>query len=255
MRKGIITVLVFIWISAAFRVKAQIVNVESQRIHDDSSGIAGSFGGNFSLTKNVDKVFLADVLATVQYKTGKNTYLLLGDYSFLKGAEKQFVNKTFSHFRYDHKFTSFFRLEAFTQLQANEVTKIEKRFLLGAGPRFKLPMPPALETFVGVLFMYEYEQELTKPPVYHRVVRNSSYLTLTYSPTDNVKLISTTFYQPRINRFKDFRILNQESFNFSVTKKLTVSIDWSYLYDAFPVIGIPKENYTLSTGLKYSFNP
>lgn len=247
--------LLLILISFTYKVSAQIVNVESLRIQTDTVGFAGSLGGDFTLTKDVDKIFAANAYATIQYKSQKSIYLILSNYSFLKGADKKLLNKLFAHFRYDRKITDFFRMEAFTQIQTNKITKIDTRYLLGAGPRFKIPTFNKLKTYLGILFMYEYEKELTDPIIYHNVIRNSSYLSFTYEPNDHVKLTSTTFYQPKINEFSDFRILNQENVSFSISKKLSATINWDYLYDAQPVKGIPKSNYTFSTGLKYVFSP
>ncbi|HRN57801.1 MAG TPA: DUF481 domain-containing protein [Agriterribacter sp.] len=232
---------------------AQIVNVESRRIQTDTTGWAGSFGGNINLSKNVEQVFSAGAFAHLQYKNSRNLYLFLGDYSFLKGAQKKYTDNTFFHLRYNHKFSNLTRWEAFTQLQTNKITKIDNRFLAGMGPRFKLSGSGMLHIYLGVLFMYEYERELVDPPVAHHNIRNSSYLSFTLKPAATLELISTTFYQPRLDQWSDFRILNQESANLFITQKLSATVNWSYVYDQFPVEGIPRSNYTFSTGLKYAF--
>src|SRR5690606_2516573 len=131
---------------------AQIVNVESLRIQTDTLGFAGSLGGDFTLAKDVDQIFSANAFATVQYKAKKDMYLILGNYSFLKGADKKLLNSLFTHFRYDRKITTFFRMEAFTQVQFNKITKIDNRFLIGAGPRFKFPTSDKWKVYLGILF-------------------------------------------------------------------------------------------------------
>lgn len=232
---------------------AQIVNVESSRIQTDTTGWAGSFGGNINVAKNVEKVFSAGGFAHLQYKNSKNLYLFLGDYSFLKGSGKKYTDNTFFHLRYNRKFSNLLRWEVFTQLQTNKITRISSRFLAGTGPRLKLSGSGKLNVYFGVLVMYEYERELITPPVTHHDVRNSSYLSFTFKPTATLEIVSTTFYQPRLDKWGDFRILNQESANLSVTQKLSATLNWNYLYDRFPVEGIPRRNYTFSTGLKYAF--
>ena len=234
-----------------FNANAQIVNVESERIHTDSIGWAGSFGGNFSITQNIDKVFSAEAFAHVQYKTAKNLYLFLGNYSFLKGAQTKYLDNTFYHLRYNRKISDHVRWEIFSQLQTNKITKIDSRFLAGMGPRIKLHKTSIFQIYTGVLFMYEYEKELTDPPIYHNDIRNSTYFTLTYKPVSNFELVSTSFYQPRIDHFKDFRLLNQESANLLITHKLSATLNWNYLYDRFPAEGVPDTNYSFSTGFKY----
>mgnify|MGYP001054515846 CR=1 FL=1 len=246
-------VLLLLLAIAGTNANAQIVNVESRRIQTDTTGWAGSFGGNINLAKNVDKVFSASAFAHLQYKNSKNLYLFLGDYSFLKGAKKKYTDNTFFHLRYNRKISNLLRWEIFTQLQTNKITKIGNRFLAGMGPRFKLSGSGMLQVYLGVLAMYEYEKELTEPPVSHHHIRNSSYLSFTLKPTATLEIISTTFYQPRLNKWGDFRILNQESANLAITQKLSATINWNYLYDHFPVAGVPKSNYTLSTGFRYAF--
>jgi len=235
--------------------QAQIVNVESQRISTDTTGWAGSVEGGFTVAKDVEQVFSANLGAHIQYKGMKDLYFLLGDYSFLKGAEKKYIDNTFFHFRYNRKFTEAIRGEFFTQLQGNKITKIDTRFLIGAGPRIKIPTSGTLQAYVGIIFMYEYERELTADLAYHRDARNSTYFSITYSPNDIIKLTSTTFYQPRLDKLGDYRILNQENAAFSITKKLSAVISWNYLYDRYPVEGVPSSNFTFKTGFKYVFNP
>jgi hypothetical protein len=236
-------------------VNAQISNVEAQRIQTDTTGWAGSFGGSFNLTKNAIRIFSAKAFAAIQFKAPKNTYLLLGNYGYLKTHRRKLVNNAFIHFRFDHKFTNLIRWEFFIQDQNNEITKIDRRFLIGTGPRFKLPAPENLKAYLGISFMREYEKDITQPPITHRIFRNSSYLAFLFAPEKYLKLVSTTYYQPRLGRFSDFRILNQETANFSITKKLSLILTWNYLYDSFPVVGVPRSNYTLTSGIQYVFNP
>src|SRR5690606_6788889 len=96
------------WVS-----QAQIVNIESQRIQTDTIGWAGSVLGEFTLTKDVQQVFSANLGAHIQYKTEKDLYFLLGDYAFLKGNEQKYIDNTFFHFRYNHKWTPAVRGEFF----------------------------------------------------------------------------------------------------------------------------------------------
>ena len=114
-------------VTAGMPAGAQIVNVESRRIQTDTTGWAGSFGGNINLSKNVEQVFSASAFAHLQYKNSRNLYLFLGDYSFLKGAQKKYTDNTFFHLRYNHKFSDLVRWEVFTQLQTNKITKIDNR--------------------------------------------------------------------------------------------------------------------------------
>lgn len=247
--------IVLILLGLIIRVYAigQIVNIESRRIHTDTTGWAGSFGGNFNFSKNVDEIFSTSLFAHLQYKTSRNLYLIYGDYSFLKGAEKKLSDNAFFHLRYNRKLSGLVRWEVFTQLQNNKITKIEKRFLAGTGPRFKVSGADLVYIYIGVLAMFEHERELTDPAVYYNDIRNSDYISITFKPLSNLELISTTFYQPRMDKWSDYRILNQEVVQLSITQKLSLTVNWDFLYDRFPVADIPRSTYSFATGLKFAF--
>lgn len=234
---------------------SQVVNIESQRIQTDTIGWAGSLQGEFAIAKDVEQVFSANLGAHIQYKSPSNLYFLLGDYAFLKGSDKKYIDNTFFHFRYNHKFTSTLRGEAFTQLQNNKITKIDTRFLVGLGPRIKFKTDEKWNVYLGILAMYEYEKELTERGHIHRDFRNSTYFSFTFKPNDIVKLSSTTFYQPLLRNPGDFRILNQEDLTLAVTQRLSVVLAWNYVFDRYPVEGVPESNFTFKTGFKYIFNP
>jgi Protein of unknown function, DUF481 len=227
---------------------AQIVNMESQRYHTDTTGWAGSVGGNFALTNYGQKVFDVDANAHVQYKSKRSLYLFLGGYGFLKGDQQSYVDYGFLHLRYNYKLTKILRLEAFTQLQQNTITKVQFRYLIGAGPRFKVVESPKIKLYLGSLPMYEVEKE-TGVAKRIRDWRCSNYLSVTFIPNKQTELTSTTYYQPVMFDAGDYRLLNQSSCKIKAAKRIAVVIRYNYQYDASPAAGVPKETYTLGTGI------
>lgn len=230
---------------------AQIVNIERARMQSDTTGWMGNVGASVAFSKNSQEVFSADADAHVQYKTNKSLYLLLASYGLLKANGQKFTDNTFFHLRYNYKFTPVLRWEVFTQLQKNVLNGIKYRFLFGTGPRFKILSTKTVRLYAASLVMYEEEKEETQPVILHTDIRNSSYLSFTISPGKQVELISTTFFQPLLSDFNDFRILNQTSLRVKAGKKLALRVNWNYLNDQRPVPGIPAVNYGLSTGFDY----
>lgn len=227
----------------------QIVNMESQRYHTDTTGWAGSIGGNFALTNYGQKVFDVDANAHVQYKTKKSLYLFLGGYGFLKGDQQSYVDYSFLHLRYNYKLTKILRLEAFTQLQQNVITKIQFRYLIGAGPRFKLVESPKIKLYMGSLPMYEVEKE-TGVPEHIINWRCSNYISFTFIPNKQTEFTTTTYYQPVMFDAGNYRLLNQSSCKIKASKKIAVVIRYNYQYDASPATGVNKETYNFGTGLQ-----
>jgi len=232
---------------------AQIVNIENARMHSDTTGIMGNAGAALALTKNTEQVFLFNVNAHVQYKTQKDLYLVLGSYGFLKGSGTNLIDNSFLHFRYNRKINKTLRWEVFTQLQKNLITKIAYRFLIGTGPRFKIADSKRFKLYTASLLMFENEKEKSTPVILHNDWRNSSYISFTFLPNEQTELVSTSFYQPLINRINDYRLLNQTKLIVKAGKRLSVSVNYNYLFDNNPASGTPKTNYSFSTGFDYDF--
>ncbi|MEI9910704.1 MAG: DUF481 domain-containing protein [Bacteroidota bacterium] len=232
---------------------SQIVNIESSRMQSDTTGWKGNAGSSFSFTKNEEEITQITLNAHLQYKTKKSLWLILADYGFLKAGSEKFIANSFGHLRYNYKINSWLRWEAFAQAQKNYVTQIDARYLAGAGPRFKLFDSKQFRLYATTLFMYEHEKERTIPVVKHHDVRNSSYISFTLLPANNIEIISTTFYQPLLKEIKDARILNQSVVKIKTGNHFWISLLWNYLYDSFPAGDAPKTTYNFSMGLNYEF--
>lgn len=242
-----------ILIIITFRSNAQlIVNIENSRIHTDTTGLKGSASASFSFIKNTQEVLNINTAAHLQYKTNKDLYLLLASYSLLTGNKQQLTNNSFFHLRYNRKLGKVVRYEVFTQLQQNKITNIDARYLLGTGPRFKLAESEKIKVYLGVLAMYELEKD-REPAVTLRDFRGDNYLSFTYLPSSIVTITSTSFYQPLVKQFSDYRFLNQIAVSIKVSERFAVTANWDYLYDTSPALGVPNSNLAVTHGLRYSF--
>ena len=247
---GIIILIVL----SNFVLSAQIVNTESSRMHTDTIGWMGSAGAAFIISKTVEKVLSVDLGMHLQYKTKKSLWLLLGSYNFLKAGNQKFLSNSFEHIRYNYKLSKLVRWEIFTQLQNNQITQIGSRFLLGTGPRFRLITKKRIHLYVATSVMYEKEKEITKPVVYDKDIRSNNYVVFTLTPKSGVmELISTTYYQPLFKNWEDYRVLNQISLKVKTSKRLSLSLNWNYLFDSRPAGTAPKENFSFATGVDLNF--
>ncbi len=248
-----ISILLFSISFCSFCGSAQIVNVESARMQSDTVGWLGGADGAVTLSQNKVKVFGMEAEAHFQYKTSndKGIWLILGNYGFLSGGGVKYTSNRFFHLRYNYKLSEHVRWEVFGQIQDNLITQIASRVLVGTGPRFKIVKNKILRLYAASLVMYENEREKTIPVVKHSDIRSSSYVSFTYTPRDNIEVISTTFFQPLIKKFSDYRILNQFTFKVKVVNHFGLSLKWNYLHDRFPAGTAPRTTYAFSTGVNY----
>jgi hypothetical protein len=245
------TILLLILLGTA-SMSAQILNVENYRIKTDTIGWAGKVSLNLSLTENTKSLLIIGNKTHLQYKAGKNLYLFLGQYSLMSSGNSNLINKLVLHFRYNHKFTDRFVGEFFLQGQQNSISKIDARKLIGSGIRYKLSTSEKMRYYFGTSMMYEIEKStLSSSEV--ELWRSSTYFSLSLYPTKTFSFISTTYYQPALADFGDYRISSTNSMYFKITQKLSFKSSFVYNYDAAPVLGIPKTQYNLNSGIVYAF--
>lgn len=236
------------------QITAQIINTESLRKVTDTSGWSGSINLNLDLKKNVSTIFRINNRIHIQYKNKKNLVLFMNDINYERFDGSSIISNATQHLRYNYKTSKKIALEAFSQSQFNSISKIDYRWLIGIGIRFKLSSSEKYKFYLGTLVMYEYEKSTDEIPVINKDLRFSNYFSFSLYPSDNVSIVSTTYYQPKMNSFKDFRISSESFIAISIYKNLGFKSSFNYYFDKFPVEGIPKSQYSFTNGLIYTFD-
>ncbi|MEZ4874235.1 MAG: DUF481 domain-containing protein [Flavobacteriaceae bacterium] len=227
--------------------------MESLRKVTDTSGWSGAMNLNFELKRNTNDFVSLGSNIHLQYKMEKHLVLFKNDVSFEKIEGENFDNSLVSHFRYNYRFHERIAWEAFLQGQYNKINLINFRGLLGTGPRFKLTNSEKYKCYLGTLAMFEYEEVDDGTP-YQRNFRGSTYFSFSLYPSDRVSLVSTTYYQPKLDAFSDYRISSETALLVTLFTNFGLQINYLFTYDAFPAIGIPKSQYKFNTGFTYSFD-
>lgn len=245
--------IIFVFVICSTQLHAQVINIENARMQTDTTGWKGETNGNFALVNNGVKLWLVGADAHVQYKTKKDLWLGIVQYSLQKSPQQKFSDQSLAHIRYNRKLSKSLRWEAFTQLQNNSVSNIKKRYLLGTGPRFKLADTKTIHLYIATAAMYEFEKETGSLGIMHRDLRSSSYLSFTITPGPNVDLSATTYFQPLFKDISDRRILTQARMKVKMGKHSALNLRWFHLFDTRPAGSTPKEVYTFSTGVGFDF--
>jgi hypothetical protein len=235
-----------------YNLNGQIINIESQRIITDSTGMSGDIGLSLAASKNAKSYVAFNGHGHLQYKNHNDLWLFIMDYDLVNAGNENFSDSWFGHIRYNRKIGEVIRPEAFIQAQFNEISKIDLRILNGIGIRLKLSDLERAKFYYGITYMYEYEEvsDLAKINKDHRL---SSYFTFTLKPEKTVLLRNTTYIQPLIKEFEDFRLSNDTRLIFSITKQLKFTTTFSFLYDSRPPIGVPNSIYQINNGLNFQF--
>lgn len=247
----------YLWIIILIAAKAngQIVNVESLRKVADTSKWSGNMSLDLNLIKNKNDIFSIKSGTHIQYLNKKDMVLFVNNLNFQQLDSSKFVNRGIQHLRYNYRFRPKVAWEVFGQVQYDAVSNIEYRGLVGTGPRFKLGTSEKYKFYTGTLFMYEYEKSVeTFGTNINRDIRGSIYLSFSLYPSDQVSVVSTTYYQPKLLKLKDFRISNETSLSFQIYRNLGFKSSFTLLFDAFPPSNVPDTQYEWTNGLVYAFD-
>lgn len=250
MRYFLLGFILFFSISS----QAQILNAESLRKVTDTSGFSGAISLNFALKRTTTDQFTISNNIHIQYKMEKHLVLFKNNIAFQKVAGANFENSGIQHLRYNYGISPRVAWEVFGQAQYNKVSKIGFRGLLGLGPRFKLSKAENYKFYLGTLLMYEHEELSDGVTGIQRDFRASTYLSFSLYPTESISLISTTYYQPKLKDFGDYRVSSQSSLVVGLYKSFALKTSYTFTYDEMPAIGIPNSQYDFTTGLAYSFD-
>jgi len=246
--------LIFTLGSSLF-LQSQIVNIENLRKEKDSIGWSGHASLEFSIEKNRNRILAFSNQLKVQYKAKKSTLFFINDLDFKEINDATIVNNSTQHLRFSHPISKKVSYEAFLQLQTDKISEINLRALVGSGFRFSLHQSEKSNFFLGTTLMFEYEDSLEELlDDIHRDVRSSNYLSFKIHPNKNITIVSASYFQPRIDKFSDYRILSETSLIFTIAKNLKFTTSFNYLFDAFPATNAVKEEFELSNGLVYFFN-
>ncbi len=235
-------------------LRAQIVNIEDKRQAKDTMGWFGQLTLNASLTRNQNRVFSAGSNLRVDYVRRRSEYLLIGNYQLLRVAEQNFLNAGFFHLRGNRQLTPQLDWEAFAQVQYDQRLRLNLRQLLGTGPRLRLTRTEKDPVYLGVLYMYEYD-EFADQELFYRDQRLSAYLSSRIR-WGSAQLSNTSYYQPLLLAFELPRVSTVTTLQLSITDRLTFTSRFSLTHDSRlerDLPDVPATNYNWTNGIRFNW--
>lgn len=246
--------------------EAQLVNIEKLR-KTRKEGLQGEISVGLNLKKNTKQILTGKTGLGVQYTTKGHTMMFFNDFNYLdvKDSTKNenLINEGFEHFRYNYTFPNapWFTWESFVQHQFNRIKLLKIRFITGGGPRFTLVKSERLYLNLCPLFMYEYEylnltDTITGESNYFK---GDFYISGNYVLSKTADISHTTYYQPVMRYWRDFRISSETSLNLKITDRMTFSLVLNYDYDADPPrdqqgkLLIPRDFYNIMNTIRFTF--
>ncbi len=233
---------------------AQVINIESLRMENDTSRFTGRENLSFQVTQTNVQLFRFSNNLAMQFRQSPHLLLFLSNVNFTFSSTTEFERSGFFHLRYNLKQSDHFYYEVFTQYQVDFPLRIQNRLLNGLGIRLDFWPQEKSSLQWGTLVMYEYDDELEKD-IIHRDVRLSTYVSAVVKVKDSPVFSTVVYYQPRVDLWSDFRLSGEAQLTFKLWKFLGFNVAASVNYDSFPVEdpAIPRLTYKITNGLNLKF--
>lgn len=236
------------------RAQAGIVNVLKPKLDDEKSGLTLQLGESLSaIGGNVDKyAFSAKLSAAL--KQDKHQLLLLASTRYGKALGVLNTQNAFAHLRYRWEFVPHTKLLALVQGNHDRFRLLNWRLLAGLGLEQGLYHSSWGRLDLGLVVMPEYE--VLSPGAIDTqglTWRGSAFFSQTYLLSRGLSLTNTTFWQPALKQFDDFRLLNDFSLRIPISHYFSVFTAVNILYDSRPPEGIEPLDWALSQGLSLRY--
>ncbi len=235
-----------------------IVNVEQAIIGQPTEGVHTTLdflvnGSSGNAEKSTNK---AELLSLWQH--ANHTEFLQLQYAYGKSRGVVDTDRAFAHLRHRTALNADWAVEGFGQVGRDPFSRLTQRTLLGGGARLVLfEQNQKSAGYLGLGAFNERETLSSKlgtsDPVQSRLWRANSYLVLKRQLNEQVRVYSTTYYQPAIGDAADFRMLEQAFVLVKLDKNLDLKLSLDIAFDSKPPQTVQKRDLFYSTGLEFSF--
>ena len=237
---------------------AAIVNVEDMRPGQPKTGVSGNLDLSISgKNGNTDKQETGIGGRIQRHHDGKTSFLVIS-YDYGKNNDIRNTNKTFIHGRHIHQLQPKLAWEFFEQAEKNEFTRLSLRWLIGGGLRLTVAeQAERVSLYLGIGAFYSRERLKNKIGFTDNGVetfnRGNFYLSYKHKINDQLSIISTTYYQPRLGRTEDYRALEQAGVAVKMTERLSLKLSLDIAHDSRPPQTVKKTDSAYKTALSYRF--
>jgi putative salt-induced outer membrane protein YdiY len=251
-RTGLLAVVLGLPLSAQ-----AIVNVEGLRSGSQQPGLGGSVSLSVNgASGNTDKM-AANASGRLNWQRSQSITFLIASYSFGETNQTRNTNKAFGHLRHVYQYTERMAFEGFVQAERNEFTRLTLRTLAGAGVRQRLHKSDNGQANLG-LGAFRSAETLDEQPGLtdsgtERLWRANIYLALDYAFNKQLRIESTTYYQPSTKDQNDYRLLEQAALKVSINDSLAIKLTLDIARDSQPPQAIKETDVSYLTGLEYKF--
>lgn len=233
-----------------------IVNIEAMRLTPEP-GFSGSVETAISGKRGTAESDTVNAALRADWHQGPHTAFVIAEREYGKTNDVRSADSVFVHAREIYALTDTFALEAYAQRESDDFLRLKSRVLAGLGGRLHLwERPETANLYVGLgAFAFREETESVDPndDGKDEGVRMNAYINYTHRLADNLRIMSTTYYQPRTGDLADVRALEQAALAVDITRRLELKLTLDLVHDSDPPEGIEQNEVSYQTRFRFSF--
>lgn len=235
-----------------------IVSMEDVHLGKPQQGFSGAFDLNFAADYGNTEERTTSSGIKLQYIKEQNIDFVLANYEYGESSGAKTKNKSFMHYRHIYQRRADLALEGFAQLSSNEFTRLNLRALAGGGVRLSLGEVTDKRAFLLGLGAFYEREDLDADAALgedetSEAVRANIYVVLKFHFNDNVSLVSSTYYQPDVAQFSDFRAVEDLTLVSKLTERLALKVALDIYHDSEPLATVEKTDASIKVGLSLNF--
>ncbi len=234
-----------------------IVSMEGIELGKPPEGFSGSYELDLALQRGNTDTTSAATSAKLQWRHDNITNFILANYEYGSTAGITNTNKKFAHYRHIHQINTQIAWEGFTQFSSDEFRELTLRALVGGGVRLTLgKVSDNRAIYLGLGVFYEHEELNTQyvdEANTENTLRGNTYLVFKYKFNPYVSLVNSTYYQPDLGKFSDFRAMEDLSLVSKLNTTLALKVGLNIAYDSKPPRDVLKSDTSLKVGMVVNF--
>ncbi|MBT8386746.1 MAG: DUF481 domain-containing protein [Ignavibacteria bacterium] len=233
------------------------VNTERFREDEDSIGFSGFIDLEGILATGNTDFQLISLGGRLNYNWGDDYTFLIADGGYGWENSSSFVDQILAHLRHVITTGDLIQIELFTQFDNNKKRLLLARELLGGGLRFRILKTEHVKFRLGTAYMFETEKyDLPENAFHHETTslhRFTSYITLSFKLNKTISFISTTYYQPSIIDFNDYKLFSENALLVDAGEVFNIFIKFNLRYDSRPPDAIKDFDTISRMGFSFKF--
>ncbi len=233
------------------------VNTERFREDADTIGFSGYVDLEGILATGNSDFQLVSLGSRLNYNWGDDYTFIIADGGYGWDKGKAFVDQTLAHLRHVITTGELLQIEFFTQIDNNKKRLLIERELIGGGVRFRILRTENFKFRIGTAYMFENEKyKLPKNSIHpHNTTfhRFTSYVTLKFEFDKTFSFISTTYYQPHLKEFSDYKLFSENALLIAANKIFDFFIKFNLRYDSKPPDSIKEFDSFSRVGFSFKF--